>query len=239
MGKKEKLSIKDLKRPDAVISFTSRIVDWAVKYNKAIIGSITAVILIFALFSLAKYYLKQQEKKAEEAYYSVYSEYEKFVKAEDKAKEDPAKLTEQQNKTISKLDEVYAKYSGQTSGKLAILNKGHLLFENGKYEEAVKAYEQFLSDINKKDLFYNLTLDSIAHCYEELNNPDKALDYYEKITSSNFDFLKDLAYFNLGRLYETKNNKELAVKNYKKIKDSYPESKVVAKATERLTSLEN
>ena len=86
--------------------------------------------------------------------------------------------------------------------KFVYKNYGYLLFNLKRYKEALDMFEKYNSFGEEAEVFNNIGI-----IYEELNDNDKAIEYYEKAIK--IDDKYALAYNNLGALY-------MSLKNYKK-----------------------
>lgn len=88
--------------------------------------------------------------------------------------------------------------------------KGNQLFQEGKYEEASKAFNKVL----EKDPDYPEALINLGLCYLKLNEIDKALPYLEKAVQVKPDFAA--AYISLGQAYFIKGEMEKSIEYFSK-----------------------
>lgn len=74
-----------------------------------------------------------------------------------------------------------------------LFNNANSLYNEGKYQEAIKAYESIISnDVHSSELYYNL-----ANSYYKLNRIAPSIYYYEKalqISPKDSDILNNLAF---------------------------------------------
>ena len=88
-----------------------------------------------------------------------------------------------QQKYLSKED-IKKEWSEYTSfQKSELINHSNLLFNDGKYENALLNYFQFVY-LYPNDQLINAAYFKIAKCYEMLNSWDLSINYYQKIISS-------------------------------------------------------
>ncbi len=81
-------------------------------------------------------------------------------------------------------------------------NYAYLLFSEKRYKESLGMFNKYTNFVEDAETYNN-----IAIIYEELNNEQKAIEFYEKAISTDSEYA--LAYNNLGVLYMTN-------KDYKK-----------------------
>ncbi len=113
-------------------------------------------------------------------------------------------------------------YPGTESANLAEYYLGTIYLKKGMYQKAIDALNSYKA---KDELTGSLAVGMVGDAYSELNQLDKAIDYYqkaEKINSNNFTtpmfLLKE------GLVLESQNQNEKAKEVYEKIKKEYSES---------------
>ncbi len=110
------------------------------------------------------------------------------------------------------------------------LEKGNQLLKDGKYDEALASYQQFLE---KNPAAYQVQM-SIADCYREKGEVDKALDLYNKVieqAKSDTAGGKDAtakAQAGIGNSYLKQNKIQEAQEFFKKSVDNTPNDEILA-----------
>ena len=105
-----------------------------------------------------------------------------------------------QQKYLSK-DDIKKEWSEYTSfQKSELINHSNLLFDNGKYEDALLNYFQFVY-LYPNDQLINAAYFKIAKCYEMLKSWDLSINYYQKIISSSDSSSVHYLSSNYQRLY--------------------------------------
>ena len=105
-----------------------------------------------------------------------------------------------QQKYLSKED-IKNEWSEYTSfQKSELINHSNLLFNEGKYEDALLNYFQFVY-LYPNDQLINSAYFKIAKCYEMLNSWDLSINYYQKIISSSESGSINYLSSNYQRLY--------------------------------------
>ena len=88
-----------------------------------------------------------------------------------------------QQKYLSKED-IKNEWSEYTSfQKSELINHSNLLYNEGKYEDALLNYFQFVY-LYPNDQLINAAYFKIAKCYEMLKSWDLSINYYQKIIST-------------------------------------------------------
>ena len=105
-----------------------------------------------------------------------------------------------QQKYLSKED-IKNEWSEYTSfQKSELINHSNLLFNEGKYEDALLNYFQFVY-LYPNDQLINAAYFKIAKCYEKLKSWDLSINYYQKIISSSESGSVHYLSSNYQRLY--------------------------------------
>ncbi len=105
-----------------------------------------------------------------------------------------------QQKYLSK-DDIKEEWSEYTSfQKSELINHSNLLFNDGKYEDALLNYFQFVY-LYPNDQLINAAYFKIAKCYEMLKSWDLSINYYQKIISSSDSGSVHYLSSNYQRLY--------------------------------------
>lgn len=112
-------------------------------------------------------------------------------------------------------------YDGDVAGKLAALNAGEILYDEGRYEEALEYLKRFST---KDAVLESNALVLTGDCYVNLSKYPEAIDSYQKaIRKANGNpqivprvLLKE------ANVYDAQNNYVKAMECYQMIKDNYP-----------------
>ncbi|NPA46967.1 MAG: tetratricopeptide repeat protein [Chlorobi bacterium] len=192
-------------------------------------------IFIIALL-VAGYYFYHQKvvipKRAEaaNALYPAQSLFEQAVDATDEAQQ--KQLFEQALKgTGGKygLLDVIDEYGGTPSGNLAHYYAGLAYYHLGQFDKAVSELSKFKSD---DEVLHPMALGVIGDSFLQLNQPEDALEYYEKaVKASDNEFTAPMYLFKAGKvaldLYQSKKDDKYlkkARKYLERIDKDYPKS---------------
>lgn len=111
-------------------------------------------------------------------------------------------------------------YKWTTAANLAHYYTGIIYLKQGKFEDAIK----YLKEFNGKDkMVSGVALGAIGDAYSELNQMDKAVEFYKKAAYNNEnDLLTPLFLKKAGMALEYQKKYDEAKKLYQEIKTKYP-----------------
>ncbi len=117
-------------------------------------------------------------------------------------------------------------------GALAVAGKADALFQLGRYDEAIKAYEDFLSkDIGKEaDVSLRaLVVEGLGNAYEAAGKLDEAKAKFEQLAEKEPGVAGRMANYHLARLAQAGGEEDEAKKLYAKVIDQSKEQGRVSK----------
>jgi len=210
MPVKLKISRKDLKKPDEFISLTGRIINYCMGHSRQVISVITVVLFIVGVAALALYYYTSKEAKAQVSLAQGMSLFRQgmFLK-EDNV--DPSKSREVLKNALKSLEEVYGKYPGSKSGKIALIYGGNCLLLLGDYANAISLFDRGLSSGIKGEI-KEIGLFGLAQSYEMQKNYEKSLQYYSELAEINGKFTRGISYEGMSRCLLNMGKQDLAIK---------------------------
>lgn len=117
--------------------------------------------------------------------------------------------------------DVATQYDGDTAGKLAALSAGEMLYDQGRYEEALEYLKKFSSG---DDLLEANALVLTGDCCVNLEKYPEAIDYYQKaIRKANGNpQIVPRVLMKEANVYDAEQNYAKALECYQMIKDAYP-----------------
>jgi tetratricopeptide (TPR) repeat protein len=217
MAAAQKVARKDLKE-DKVYMTMAEVVDYVVRYRLWIGLGVLAAVLIFG----AGYYLHlRSQGVAEEASWALYQ----------------ATYQEDYSEKMAALEKVGADYSGTPAGKFASFLLADTLYEDGKYEEAVKAFREFVKK-NPNHILAPSAMEAIGFSQESLSQWKDAIDTYSELIRNRTESpAAARVNYRIGLCYERSGQKEDAAEAYETAVELMPNSLWAEYATERLSSL--
>lgn len=118
--------------------------------------------------------------------------------------------------------DIIDEYSGTKAANLANYSAGMAYLNMKNYEEAIAHLENFKSD---DDILGALAKGGIGDAFLQLNQPEQALDYYEKaVKHSDNSFTAPKFLYKAGVTALELNQKDKALKYFQRIKDEYAAS---------------
>lgn len=117
--------------------------------------------------------------------------------------------------------DIQEQYSGTKAANLANYYIGVSYLNLGKFEAAADYLGAYKAATPEMKIMKN---GALGDTYAELQDWDKALDYYGKAASSDNDLLTPYYLKKLGMLHERNGNAAAAASAYQKIKDDYAQS---------------
>ena len=185
------------------------------KYKKAIIGAVVAVIVIIAGAVLYKTYISEpNEQKASTAIAKgqdlfAQGQYEKALNGDSLNYKGFVKLA--------------SEYSSTDAGNLANLYAGLCCAQLNKWEDAVKYLEQY--DGADDQMVSPSAEAALGNAYAHLNQLDKAVSHLKKAAEmADNNALSPTFLIQAGEILESQGKKDEALKLYQEVKNKYFQS---------------
>ena len=174
-----------------------------------IIIIVSLVALVLGYFGIKQFYIKPQEAKvhAEMFYAEKYFELDSLDLALNGDGEHVGFL------------EVIDNYGITKASNLAKYYTGIIYLKKGQFQEAINYLEDY--DVDDQ-IIGSIATSSIGDAYMEMNNLDKALEYYLKAADQNINnFTSPQCLMKAGFVYEEKGDWTSALKTYERIKKEF------------------
>jgi len=223
---KEEQSRKELlEEPDPFLEFVGTLLAFAKKYQKQIMVSVGAVVVVAIVITGVVYFKNQSEDRAAMMLGKTMAKYNAIKKDES------AFIAYEDVKTRFK--NISEKYGSTGAGKAALLQYADVCYLTKNYDDAIKIYNQALEALGKTE-FKTLILSGLAYSYEGKEDYEQAAKYFEMITSDDAAVMKDQALFNLGLLYDKLGKPEQEKEAFSKLVSDFPESMYFDLASEKI-----
>ncbi len=193
-----------------------------VKHNQKSISIIVAgaVLLVAAYFGYQKFVAEPNEIEANNSMFA----------AEQYFKLDSLDLALNGKGDVQGFLSIIEDYSATKAGNLAHYYAGAIYLKQGKFQDAIDVLEDFST---KDAVLASIALGNTADAYSELNDMDKAAEYYQKAADKGANDLTSPKYLlRLAHVLESQNNTEKALEVYQNIQTNYfetPEGQEVEK----------
>ena len=217
MAKRKKVSRKKLlKEPDEFITLSGKMIQFGMQYKKEIIYAVVGVVAIIVLIAGYRFFSIRSENKAMFLLNEAVAKYDRSIQAGD---------VNQAYQIVAKdFQTLLNQYGNKESGKLAGVTFANICFDAGEYQRSIELYEKALDHFKHHPTLYSLILSGLGHAYEQINENERAVSYFEQIIVSDDKTLHDEALFHLGVLYEKLGKKEKSEKAFNQIISDYPDS---------------
>ncbi len=223
---KEEQSRKELlEEPDPFLEFVGIMLAFVKKYQKQIIASVSAVVVVAIAIIGVVYYKNQSEDRAAMMLGKTMAKYNAIQKDES-----AFIAYEEVKKRFKNISE---KYGSTGAGKAALLQYADVCYLTKNYDEAIKSYNQALAALGKTE-FKTLILSGLAYSYEGKEDYEQAVKYFEMIVADAAAVSKDQAFFNLGLLYDKLGKPEQEKEAFRKLVSDFPESMYFDLANEKI-----
>lgn len=203
----------------------SKTEEWAVKNQKPIfivVGLIAALVLGYLGYN--KFIAEPKEATAMNEMFTAQKHFNEAVNGTEKDSLYKLALNGSNGK-FGMLD-IIDQYGSTPAGNLANYYAGIAYLNTNDYQNAIKYLENFNTD---NQAVGPLAKGAIGDAFAQLNQPENALEYYEKaVTMANNDFTKPMYLFKAANMAMKLGNTEKALKYYKQVKDEYASSNEAA-----------
>lgn len=192
MAKKTKITRKDiLKKPDQFLSFSEKTIFFFRENCSAVIGSITAIIILGLSFFGYQSYQNSQMMKYEALYFNM----EEISKSEEGKEDQLVKIRDQIGATPHR-----------NRASLLLADK---YFQNEDYEKAQAVFLEIKN--TSKGLNRYMADVGLAYTYEAKGEYKKAIELYKSIIDAKSNFPLFQVYWSLSRCYEINNDTSSAL----------------------------
>jgi tetratricopeptide (TPR) repeat protein len=237
---------KQLRQPDEFVSFWTRVYEFLrASAGPILIGvgvGLVAVIVSVALTS----HMQRVSAEASRQLSRIMRMYATDLATDDdaakKAQPDddvPRFKTadERRKATLSELDSYLTQNRTKGPVREAELFRAGVLYDAGQYDEAVRAYGEFLAESGNDQRLRFLAREGRGYSYEAKGKFDDALGEFGKLEGET-DLYKDRAQYHQARILEKKGDVAGAQKLLKAILDKNPTSTLRDDISNRLAALE-
>jgi tetratricopeptide (TPR) repeat protein len=228
----KKITKKQLKQPDEFLTFTDQAFHYVINHGKKfVIGGIVVLVVVLSIV-LFRLWQDKKEGEANQKLTLALEAVEAVISPAPQTAPAPATV----QGALEKLDEIIKGFPRTYAGRLALIYKGSLLLKTGQFDEAIQAYQTFLSKMGKERAYGLLALDGLGFAYEGKKEYEKAIESYRQIITTDEKFESGEAYLKVGRCYEKLGKSKEAVENYQSFLKASPKS-LIANAVSRKVSL--
>jgi tetratricopeptide (TPR) repeat protein len=185
-----------------------------------------AIALIFFGY---RFFAQRAESKAFSILGQTQSKYETLKKA--------SSASEAYSQVSEAFQSIIKKYGGNAGGKLARVIYANISYDAAQYEKAIVLYKQSLNDFKDDKIVYYLILSSLGYAYQQIEDEQNAVTYFEKAASATDSQISEEALFNLGLIYEKLGEADKSQQTLQEILNNHPNSIYFNMVEEKLATL--
>lgn len=209
MVKGRKITKKEIKKPDEFISATEHVLLFLRDHLKQIGLGVGVVIVLVVAFLLYQAWEENREREARQRLNLALGTLQEI--SSPYREQSPVEY----KNALKKMDEIAKSFPRTSSGKFALLYKGNIHLKLGEFDEAIKAYDTFLSEDDTDKLYRLFAFEGLGYAYEGKKDYAKAIEAYQKIVHLDQGFQAREARRKIGLCYEKMGKNREAVENYK------------------------
>ncbi|MBP6978764.1 MAG: tetratricopeptide repeat protein [Bacteroidales bacterium] len=207
MAKKKDKAEENILAVEAALSKTEVFIEKNQKILYIIIGAIIVIVLGF--FGFKKLYMAPREKEAQSQMFMAEKYFEK----------DSLRLALNGDGNYLGFLDIIQDYKLTRTAKLAHYYTGLCYLHLGEFQTAIDYLKKFSS---KDQIISSMALGATGDAYLELDNRDKALEYYLKAVDNNSNnYTTPMFLLKAGMTYELKGNNASALELYERIRDEF------------------
>ncbi len=212
--------VKDELKKNFLAEKTDRFLHW-LKHNREMAAGIAAGTVVLVL--LGTYLNSRSQERREFAW-------ENLFKAEQISYQSP-------EEGLKMLTEISDKFDGTTAADFASLYKGDTLYQLGKFEDALKAYQTAEQTRNPKITPFAVNGQAVS--FAALKKFDESVTAAQRLITSYPDsYLIPQTYLFMAQTQESAGKKDDAVKTYEKLSTHFAETPWAGQAKARLAALQ-
>lgn len=227
MTKKKRVTRKQLlKEPDEFITFTGKLIRWANVHQKILTVSGSGFFIILLLIAGWRFYANKAENTAFQLLDKATKQYQ--------VQKDSSGSLEAYQGVQEQMQYILERYHRNAGGKLARIIFAGMSYDANDTDQAIQLYEAALRESKTDATYKNFILSSLGYAYEQKQEYQKAISYFQEITEGNDPVIKDMALFNLGRLFDELGDSEKSRHAFKRLIANHSDSIYFELAKERI-----
>ena len=210
MAKKIDNTEEKIHKVEEALSKSEKFIEKNQKLLTIVIGS--AIVIVLGVFAFQKLFVAPREKAAQAQMFMAQRYFEQ---------DSLSKALNGDGQNLGFLD-IMDEYSMTKSANLAKYYTGIIYLKQGKFEDAITYLKKFSSD---DELVGSMATGGIGDAYLELDQKDKAVEYYlQAANQKNNDLTTPLYLMRAAFVYEELGKFDKAVELYEKIQKEYTKS---------------
>jgi tetratricopeptide (TPR) repeat protein len=236
----DKLTRKELKAPDEFQKLGAQAVPFLVQHQKTFVFGVVGVVAVGFLVFAVQFMGQHGEEKADMALGAALREMNREVNAGGTPSEDNGKApfktsAEKDDAIIKSLSDFRAKEKGTKASSTAALPLGQALLREGKSQEALAAFDDYLKGSTQNDPLRPTALEGKGYALEAKKDYDAALAAFDQLAKENTsEFMKGMGLYHRARILLLQGKTDEGVKQLQEIEGAAPGSSAARLAAERV-----
>lgn len=226
-AKKIKVRKKDTEKADEILSFSQQVLEWGRRHATLFMGVLGGLVGVLLVSWAVGAYSDMKERRAQRELAALWRDTEALDPKDEAALKDH----------LSRLQFVAEKHDGTAAAAGAALTMTRLLFEKGRYEEALQWYDRAGKSFSKEAAADLIVTYGRMMCLESMGRVDEALSGWSALADTVEGGLKREALWHQARLTAAKGDREKARQIYDAalaVKGFYPEDAFLRAEKSRL-----
>jgi tetratricopeptide (TPR) repeat protein len=231
---------KELKAPDEFQKLGAQAVPLLVQHQKSIVAGIVAVVGIGLAIVLVQWFGQRGEERANTELGAALRDLSRDVSATATPAEGDEKPpfkseTDKDQAIIKSLTEFRQKEASSKASKTAALPLGQALLREGKTQEAIAAFDDYLKGSSQDDPLRPTALEGKGYALEAKKDYDAALAAFDQLAKeNNTEFMKGMGLYHRARILLLQGKTDEGVKQLQEIEGAAPGSSAARLAVERV-----
>jgi len=229
MAKKKVKRKELLKEPDEFLTFSARAFNWLHANRNKLLTAGVIIGALIVLYLAGWGYWRYTNKKAQQAYNQAYSILLKSL--------NPEASPEEWKKAEQGFKRVFEDYGLSKVASLALPEAAMAVYLQGRYDEAIKLYQEFLQDMVEEYQYQSLTKLAIATCFEAKGDAASAKAILQEVLQGPKGPFRAFAHLSLARVYSSTSERDKAKESLEKFIEDLPDSPFIPMAKAMLQRL--
>jgi tetratricopeptide (TPR) repeat protein len=235
----DKLTRKELKAPDEFQKLGAQAVPFLVQHQKTVVGAVVIFVAVGLGVTLIQYVGHRGELKATQELGAALKPLSREVTATPSTEPNAAPTfktdTEKNEAIIKSLTEFRTAKGDSKAANTAALPLGHALLREGKAQEALAAFDDYLKGSASDDPLRPTALEGKGYALEAKKDYDAALAAFDQLAKENTaEFMKGMGLYHRARMLLLQGKTDDAVKQLQQLEQAAPGSSAARLAVERL-----
>jgi tetratricopeptide (TPR) repeat protein len=238
----DKISRKDLKKPDEFVSLTKEVLAWLVEQRMALLLGLSALVVVILTAFGWRWYIESQEQEASR----LFMEARKITISQQNPEgeqnnphsgDNSVSENEKYRAAITALEKVKKEFPKTDTAALATFFVGQYSQILGENDKAIESYKEYLAIEGVKGELAPSAIEGIAICFESKGATEQAKENYKRLCEPPLDKECDRGLYHLARLEQASGKFQEASDNLMSILDKYPKTSLGQEIQERLLML--